>query len=168
VLRFARDLAAPFTNNQAERDLRRAKTQIKISGCHRSSSAASAWLRVRGYISTLREHGTNVLTALGDAITGNPWKPRRDLNGYPQAAVGMAGADLRAEVEPDRHRFLGSPFGGRHVVAAAGGVRSVGSEMITHSYFASRSSCSDHSTSSFQGIRTSLTLTSALQRQRGA
>jgi transposase len=75
VLRFAHDLAVPFTNNQAERDLRPAKTQIKISGCHRSDSGARAWLRVRGYISTARKHGVNVLSALRDAITGNPWKP---------------------------------------------------------------------------------------------
>jgi transposase len=65
----------PFTNNQAERDLRPAKTQIKISGCHRSTTGARAWLRVRGYISTARKHGINVLTALRVAITGNPWKP---------------------------------------------------------------------------------------------
>jgi len=74
-LRYARDLAVPFTNNQAERDLRPAKTQLKISGCHRSASRARAWLRVRGYTSTARKHGTNALTALRDAITGNPWKP---------------------------------------------------------------------------------------------
>ncbi|MPY81467.1 MAG: transposase, partial [Actinophytocola sp.] len=76
VLRFARDpTLVPFTNNQAERDLRPAKTQIKISGCHRSQSGAQAWLRVRGYISTVRKHDTNVLTALRDATNGNPWTP---------------------------------------------------------------------------------------------
>jgi transposase len=76
VLRFARDLTVPFTNNQAERDLRPAKTQLKISGCHRSEAGAHAWTRVRGYISTVRKHGDDVLTALRDAITGNPWKPQ--------------------------------------------------------------------------------------------
>jgi hypothetical protein len=75
VLRYARDLTVPFTNNQAERDLRPAKTQLKISGCHRSEAGARAWVRVRGYISTVRKHGDNVLTALRDAITGNPWTP---------------------------------------------------------------------------------------------
>jgi transposase len=75
VLRFARDLTVPFTNNQAERDLRPTKTQIKISGCHRSTAGAQAWLRIRGYISTARKRAVNVLTALRDAITGNPWKP---------------------------------------------------------------------------------------------
>ena len=75
VLRFARDLSVPFTNNQAERDLRPAKTQLKISGCHRSEAGARAWTRIRGYISTVRKHGDDVLTALRDALTGNPWTP---------------------------------------------------------------------------------------------
>ena len=75
VLLFTRDLSVPFTNNQAERDIRPTKTQMKISGCHRSETTAKAWLRVRAYISTVRKHGDNVLDALYDAITGNPWKP---------------------------------------------------------------------------------------------
>jgi transposase len=75
VPRFADDLRVPFTNNQAERDLRPAKTQLKISCCHRSTTGATAWLRVRGYISTARKHGINVMTAIRDAITGDPWKP---------------------------------------------------------------------------------------------
>jgi hypothetical protein len=75
VLLFARDLTVPFTNNQAERDVRPTKTQLKISGCHRSETTAKAWLRIRGYISTVAKHGDNILDALRDAITGNPWTP---------------------------------------------------------------------------------------------
>jgi transposase len=75
VLLFARDLSVPFTNNQAERDVRPTKTQMKISGCHRSETTAKAWLRVRGYISTVAKHGDNILDALREAITGKPWKP---------------------------------------------------------------------------------------------
>jgi transposase len=75
VLLFARDLTVPFTNNQAERDVRPTKTQLKISGCHRSETTAKAWLRIRGYISTVGKHGDNILDALREAITGNPWKP---------------------------------------------------------------------------------------------
>jgi transposase len=75
ILRFTTDLNVPFTNNGSERDLRPVKTQIKISGCHRAATGAQAWLRVRGYISTVRKHGDDVLTALRDAITGNPWTP---------------------------------------------------------------------------------------------
>lgn len=75
VLRFARDPSVPFSNNQAERDLRPVKTQMKISGCARSETSARAWLCARGYISTARKHGINALAALRHAITGNPWKP---------------------------------------------------------------------------------------------
>lgn len=75
ILRFTTDLAVPFTNNGSERDLRPVKTQLKISGCHRAATGARNWLRVRGYISTVRKHGEDVLTALHDAITGNPWRP---------------------------------------------------------------------------------------------
>lgn len=76
VLRFARDPATvPFSNNQAERDPRPVKTQIKISGCHRSDTGGRAWLRVRGYISTARKNRINVLDALRDAIIGTPWTP---------------------------------------------------------------------------------------------
>ncbi len=75
ILRFAHDLTVPFTNNGSERDLRPVKTQLKISGCHRASTGATNWLRVRSYISTVRKHQHDVLTALRDAITGNPWQP---------------------------------------------------------------------------------------------
>jgi transposase len=75
VLLFAHDLSVPFTNNQAERDVRPTKTQLKIGGCHRSETTARAWLRIRGYISTVRKHGDNILDALRDAVTGNPWTP---------------------------------------------------------------------------------------------
>ncbi|MPZ70866.1 MAG: transposase [Actinobacteria bacterium] len=74
VLRFARDLTVPFTNTQAERDLRPAKTQVKVkvSGCARAGASARCWLRVRGYLSTARKHGINTLAALRDTIVGCP------------------------------------------------------------------------------------------------
>ena len=75
VLLFAHDLTVPFSNNQAERDLRPAKTQLKISGCHRSDTGAQNWLTIRGYASTCRKNGIHILTALRDALTGTPWTP---------------------------------------------------------------------------------------------
>jgi len=75
VLRFAFDLTVPFTNNQAERDIRMTKAQLKITGGWRTTPGATTWLTVRSYISTVRKNGLNVLPALRDAITGNPWLP---------------------------------------------------------------------------------------------
>ena len=71
-MRFAHDLAVPFTNNHAEMHFRPAKIQMKISGCHRSANDATALLQLRSYISTARTHDINVTTVIRDAITGNP------------------------------------------------------------------------------------------------
>jgi len=75
VLRFLADTAIPPTSNQAERDLRPAKTQQKISGRLRSEPAARDRYAIRGYASTAAKHGISVLTAIRDALTGNPWIP---------------------------------------------------------------------------------------------
>ena len=75
VLRFLSDLRIPPTSNQAERDVRPAKTQQKISGRLRSEQATRHRYAVRGYISTAAKHGISVITALRDALAGNPWMP---------------------------------------------------------------------------------------------
>jgi hypothetical protein len=75
VLRFVYDLRIPPTSNQAERDVRPAKTQQKISGRLRSEQVTRYRFAIRGYISTAAKHGENILVALRDAITGNPWMP---------------------------------------------------------------------------------------------
>ncbi len=75
VLRFAADLRIPPTSNQAERDLRPAKTQQKISGRLRSEQVTRDRYAIRGYISTVVKHGAHVLTAIHDALAGDPWMP---------------------------------------------------------------------------------------------
>jgi transposase len=75
VLRFITDLRIPPTSNQAERDLRPAKTQQKISGRLRSEQVTRDRYALRGYISTAAKHGAHVLTAIHDALAGNPWMP---------------------------------------------------------------------------------------------
>ena len=75
VLRFVYDLRIPPTSNQAERDLRPAKTQQKISGRLRSEETTRQRYAIRGYLSTAAKHGINVLAALRDALAGTPWMP---------------------------------------------------------------------------------------------
>lgn len=75
VLRFTVDFTVPFDNNQGERDLRMVKLQQKISGCWRTLTGAQAFCTLRSYTATAHKHGTNTLTALRDAFTGQPWTP---------------------------------------------------------------------------------------------
>jgi transposase/uncharacterized coiled-coil protein SlyX len=75
VLRFAHNLTVPFSNNQAERDLRPTKTHMKISGTFRSETSAKAWARIRGYVSTARKNGITAFEAIHTAVLGNPWTP---------------------------------------------------------------------------------------------
>jgi transposase len=75
VLRFAHDLRVPPTSNQAERDLRPAKVQQKISGRLTSEQRTKDRFRIRGYLSTAAKHGLNMMNALREAILGQPWIP---------------------------------------------------------------------------------------------
>jgi transposase len=75
VLRFVTDLRIPPTSNQAERDLRPARTQEKISGRLRSETTTGHRYAIRGYLSTATKHRADAITVLRDAITGNPWMP---------------------------------------------------------------------------------------------
>jgi hypothetical protein len=75
ILRFVTDLRIPPTSNQAERDLRPAKTQQNTSGRLTSVTVTEARYAIRGYISTVAKHGADILTAIRDALAGRPWTP---------------------------------------------------------------------------------------------
>ena len=64
VLRFANDFSVPFTNNQAERDLRMMKVKQKISGCFRTTTGAENFATLRAVISTARKQSWNILETL--------------------------------------------------------------------------------------------------------
>lgn len=59
VLGYAFDKTIPFTNNQAERDLRCLKVKLKIAGCFRSTQGAAIFNRITSFTSTLRKNAYN-------------------------------------------------------------------------------------------------------------
>lgn len=73
VLAFVEDGTVPFTNNQAERDLRMVKVQQKISGTFRSATGATAFCRIRSYLATMRKQGQALLPALKVVFCGRPF-----------------------------------------------------------------------------------------------
>jgi transposase len=56
VLAFAQNQEIPFTNNQAERDIRHVKIKMKISGNFNTMESAQHYARVYSFLSTMRKH----------------------------------------------------------------------------------------------------------------
>ena len=70
VLRFLTEPDVPFTNNQAERDLRMMKCKQKISGCFRAFEHALDFANIRSVLSTARKQDLNLLDVLIQALSG--------------------------------------------------------------------------------------------------
>jgi transposase len=75
ILRFMHDFEVPFTNNQAESDLRMMKLRQKISGCFRTGEGSAVFCTLRSYLSTMQKQGVHLLTALASTCTASPLYP---------------------------------------------------------------------------------------------
>jgi transposase len=69
---FLEDFNVPFTNNQAERDLRGIKSKTKISGGFRSMDGGETYADIKSYVSTLRKQKQNIFQGIRLAFFGNP------------------------------------------------------------------------------------------------
>jgi transposase len=76
ILRFATDLAVGFTSNQAERDVRPVKVQMRTSGgCWRTLQGLADFAIVQSYLSTAAKWRIDALDALTQLFEGRPWLP---------------------------------------------------------------------------------------------
>ncbi len=71
ALAFAFNKNVPFTNNQAERDIRPTKTKMKVSGCFRTPYGAEIYARIQGFISTVRKLQFNPFKELYAVLAGD-------------------------------------------------------------------------------------------------
>jgi len=77
VLAFALEPGVPFTNNQAERDLRGTKVKLKVSGSFRTGGGARIYARIQAVISTFRKRGENVFNRLCELFSPRAAPPAR-------------------------------------------------------------------------------------------
>lgn len=75
LLKFLKQPAIPFDNNQAERDLRMIKVKQKVSGCFRSQNHAQYFARIRGYVSNVKKNNKPVLLAIQNSFNKKTFIP---------------------------------------------------------------------------------------------
>jgi transposase len=72
ILAFAFHQAVPFTNNQAERDVRPLKIKQKVAMSFRTMEGAQQHARIQSFVSTLRKHTMNVFQNLTRIFNNQP------------------------------------------------------------------------------------------------
>jgi len=68
ILAFAFIESIPFTNNQAERDIRCVKIKQKVAMSFRTVKGAEIYARIQGFVSSTRKHNMNVLQQITMAL----------------------------------------------------------------------------------------------------
>ena len=127
-LRFMADPAVPFTNNRAERALRMAKLQMKISGGFRTPDGAARFAQVRGLAETARQRGQS-LPGLLRLDPDEPWpdpgveQPSPALGppgqGYLNSYFAGSSGGLRAAIfQHHPAQSVGIPLTGTAIVQA--------------------------------------------------
>jgi hypothetical protein len=78
TIRFITDFQVPFDNNMAERDLRMIKVKQKVSGTFMSRTGGEIFARIKGYISTVKKNGLNVMDELKKVFRNEAFVPVLD------------------------------------------------------------------------------------------
>ena len=81
TLRFLHDPHVPWSNNQAEQDIRPAKTLLKIIGGFRTEAGAQEFCVIRSYLSTTGKNNVHPFDAISMALAGQPWLPPAPAKG---------------------------------------------------------------------------------------
>ena len=89
VLLFLNDMSVPFTNNEAERDLRMTKVRQKVSGGFPTEDGAEAYCILRTVAQTARKQGWDIL----EAFKATPEKLLSCLNPNGKSCINKAGTN---------------------------------------------------------------------------
>jgi transposase len=68
---FATNKLIPFTNNQAERDLRMLKVKLKVSGCFKTLESMQRFCLIRSFVSTCLKNSININDAFNMLFAGD-------------------------------------------------------------------------------------------------
>ena len=74
---FTTNFTIPWTNNPSEQAIRLPKRHQAVSGYWHTPTTLAAYLRVRSYLVSARDHGLTAVDAIRLALAGTPWMPAR-------------------------------------------------------------------------------------------
>jgi len=72
-LLWAYDFSIPSTNNNSEKNIRPAKSKMKISGQFQNINYVKYYATIRSYIETCKKNGINIIDACTKLMNGNPY-----------------------------------------------------------------------------------------------